>query len=73
MIISEWEQLRAELDVAALTTDIVILRQVIKETRRLFVSDFKPNKVKLSKLIGELIVWLSAELVNHDQVSVLGI
>jgi hypothetical protein len=73
MILAEWEQLRADLDAALLTTDLVILRQVMKETRRLFVSEFNRNKVKLAKMIGELIVWLSAELVSHNQVSVLGI
>ena len=73
MILAEWEQLRADLDAASLTTDLVILRQVMKETRRLFVSEFNRNRVKLSKMIGELIVWLSAELVNYDQVSVHGI
>jgi hypothetical protein len=73
MILVEWEQLREELDAAALTTDIEVLRDVMKETRGLFVRDFSRNKAKLSKMIGELIGWMRAELIDHDHVSILGI
>lgn len=72
-ILAEWEQLRAELATASMTTDLAILRLVMKDTRKLFVRDFMRNRLKLSKMIGELIVWIRMELIGHDHVSILGI
>jgi len=73
LILAEWERLRTDLNAASLTTDLAILRVVMKETRKLFLRDFNRNRVKLSKMIGESITWMRAELIEHDQVSILGI
>jgi hypothetical protein len=73
MILADWEHMRADLDAASITTDLVILRQVWKEARKLFVKDFSRNRLKLSKMIGELVIWIRAALIGHDHVSILGI
>ncbi len=73
MILADWEQMRADLDAASITTDLAILRQVWKEARRLFAKDFRRNRVKLSKMIRELTDWIRTELLSHEQISILGI
>jgi hypothetical protein len=41
LILAEWERVRPELIVASLTTDLISLRLVGRETRRLFIRDFR--------------------------------
>ena len=72
-ILGEWDKLRTELDSASLTTDLPVLRLVMKDVRKTFVRDFKRNCVGLSKLIGQLCEWMRTELVAHEYISVLGI
>ena len=72
-ILGEWDKLRKDLDAASLTTDLPILRLVMKDIRKAFVRDFKRNCAGLSKLIGQLSEWVRNELVAHEYISVLGI
>jgi hypothetical protein len=72
-ILDEWEQLKQGLDVATLTTDLQILRAIMKNARREFIRDFDRNRAKLSKMIAQLVPWMRTELIEYEHITVLGI
>jgi hypothetical protein len=72
-ILGEWDALGKSLDAASLTTDLPVLRLVMKDVRKTFVKDFKRNCAGLSKLIEQLTDWMRAELAAQEYISVHGI
>ncbi len=72
-ILIDWEQLAKVADSAQLPVRIPGLRAVPKSFKKLFLSDFRRNCAKLSKMIKQLTVWIQRELVARDEISILGI
>ena len=72
-ILNEWNSLKINLKSAMLTPQVGILRFIPRDSRTRFVRDFDRNRIGPSRMISRLDDWMRTRLVDHEQVTVIGI